>query len=82
MLLKDLADDPHNPATHHYLSCSYLSRHMHQETIDHGLKAIALAEASAKSRDPMFLWTRYNVSSAYYRLGDPDRALAMAQKSP
>jgi len=66
LLLKDLADNPHNPATHHYLSCSYLSRNLYRETIDHGLQAIRLAETS-RSHDLMFLWTRYNICLAYYR---------------
>jgi glycosyltransferase involved in cell wall biosynthesis/Tfp pilus assembly protein PilF len=66
LLKKDLEDNPDNPATHHYLSCSYLSRGMYQETIKHGLKAINLAEVR-NSRDMMFLWTHYNLSLAYYR---------------
>jgi glycosyltransferase involved in cell wall biosynthesis/Flp pilus assembly protein TadD len=69
LLQKDLADNPDNPATHHHLSCSYLSRNMYQETIDHGLKAIRLAGLCG-SRDPMLLWTHYNVSLSYYRLNN------------
>jgi len=67
LLQKDLDDNPDNPATHHYLSCSYLSRNMYGETIDHGLKAIHLAERQ-NNHDATFLWTQYNVSLAYYRL--------------
>ncbi|MBU1571547.1 MAG: glycosyltransferase family 2 protein, partial [Proteobacteria bacterium] len=44
LLKKDLEENPDNPFTHHYLSCSYLSRKMDNETIEHGLKAISLAE--------------------------------------
>ncbi|MDQ5985814.1 MAG: Beta-barrel assembly-enhancing protease [Syntrophus sp. SKADARSKE-3] len=80
LLLKDLEDNPQNPATHHYLSCSYLSRNMYRETIDYGLQAIRLAER-LNDRGLMFLWTRYNICTAYYRLGDPDRALEMARQA-
>jgi glycosyltransferase involved in cell wall biosynthesis len=69
LLKKDLDDNPDNPATHHYLSCSYLSRGMNRETIVHGLEAVRLSEAG-NNRDVMFLWTRYNISLAYYRLQD------------
>ncbi|HET6461643.1 MAG TPA: tetratricopeptide repeat protein [Syntrophales bacterium] len=78
--MKDIEDNPDNPATHHYLSCSYLDRGMFQETIEHGLKAISLAEAGGK-QDMMFLWTRYNLSLAYYRLGDPKAARDMATQA-
>jgi len=66
LLKKDLEDNPDNPATHHYLSCSYLSRKMNKETIEHGLKAISLADLR-NNHDDMFIWTHYNLSLAYYR---------------
>ncbi len=69
LLKKDLADNPDNPATHHYLCCSFLSRNMYKEAIEHGLKTIQLAELQ-NNRDATFLWTRYNVSLAYYRLNN------------
>lgn len=78
LLNKDLADNPNNPATHHYLSCSYLSRNMYGETIEHGLQAIRLAE---NKHDPMLLWTHYNVSLAYYRLNDPKLAEETAMRA-
>jgi glycosyltransferase involved in cell wall biosynthesis/cytochrome c-type biogenesis protein CcmH/NrfG len=77
LLVKDLEDNPDNPATHHYLSSSYLSRDMYQETIEHGLKAIHLAEAQG-NRDMMFLWTHYNLSLAYYKLNNLKAARDMA----
>lgn len=69
LLKKDLEENPDNPSTHHYLSCSYLSRGMYQETVEHGLKAINLAEAQ-NNRNMLFLWTHYNLSLAYYRLNN------------
>ena len=80
LLRKDLEDNPDNPATHHYLSCSYLSRKMDQETIEHGLKAINLADIK-NNRDVMFLWTRYNLSLAYYRSGNLKTAREVAMKA-
>lgn len=69
LLKKDLEDKPDNPATHHYLSCSYLSRKMDSEAMEHALKAISLADLH-NIQDVMFLWTHYNLSLAYYRTGN------------
>lgn len=80
LLKKDLDENPDNPVTHHYLSCSYLSKKMYQYTIDHGLQAIRLADIK-NNPDPMFLWTRYNVSLAYYRLNKLKLAQDMAQEA-
>ena len=80
LLKKDLEENQDNPFTHHYLSCSYLSRKMDNETIEHGLKAISLAEIQ-NNHSVMFLWTHYNVSLAYYRLNDLDMAENIANKA-
>ncbi|MBU2621296.1 MAG: glycosyltransferase [Proteobacteria bacterium] len=80
LLKRDLDDNPEDPVTHHYLSCSYLSRNMYKETLEYGLKAINLAE-TRNHQDIMFLWTHYNVCLAYYRLNDPIRAEEIAQKA-
>lgn len=80
LLRKDLEDNPDNPATHHYLSCSYVSRGMYRETIDHGLQAIRLAEAN-NDQNMMFLWTHYNLSLAYYRLNELKTAEEMAVRA-
>jgi glycosyltransferase involved in cell wall biosynthesis len=77
LLRMDLEDNPDNPATYHYLSCSYLSREMYQETIEYGLKAINLAEVQG-NQDMMFLWTYYNLSLAYYKLKNLKMARDMA----
>ena len=69
LLLQDLAENPNDPVTHHYLASSYLSREMHQEAVEHATAALRLAEAQ-KSRNMMFLWTRYNLAVAHYRLGE------------
>ncbi|MCX5846820.1 MAG: glycosyltransferase [Deltaproteobacteria bacterium] len=80
LLRKDLEDNPDNPATHHYLSCSYLSRKMDNETIEHGLKAINLADLR-NNQDMMFLWTHYNLSLAYYRSGNLKMASEVAMNA-
>ena len=72
-----LMDNPDNPVTHHYLSCSYLSQKMYPETIAHGLKAISLADLQ-NNQDMMFLWTHYNLSLAYYRSGNLKMAREVA----
>ncbi len=85
LLKKDLEDSPDNPATHHYLSCSYLSLGMYEETIEHGLKATRLAEAK-NNQDMLFLWTYYNLSLAYYRSNNlniaKDMAIGALKKCP
>jgi len=85
LLKKDLDDNPDNPVTHHYLSCSYLSRGMNREAIEHGQRAIALAEAQ-NNQAGMFLWTHYNISLAYYRLKNlnmaREKAVAALKKHP
>ncbi|MFH1993503.1 MAG: glycosyltransferase [Pseudomonadota bacterium] len=80
LLKKDLEENPDNPFTHHYLSCSYLSRKMDNETIEHGLKAISLAEIQ-DNHSVMFLWTHYNISLSYYRLNDLNMAENIANKA-
>lgn len=80
LLRLDLADDPLNPYTHHYLSCSYLSREMYEPALTHGREALRLA-ASAGNDDVNFFWTRYNVALAYYRLNDLPRARETALQS-
>lgn len=85
LLKKDLEDNPNTPATHHYLSCSYLSMKMYQETIEHGQKAISLAEAN-NDQNMIYLWTHYNISLAYYRSNNlkmgRDIALSALKKYP
>ena len=50
---------------------------MYQETIEHGLKAISLADVQ-NNQDMMFLWTHYNLSLAYYKLNNLKLAREMA----
>jgi len=80
LLKRDLMDNPDNPVTHHYLSCSYLSQRMYLETIAHGLKAMSLADLR-NNQDRMFLWTHYNLSLAYYRLNNLKMAREMAMNA-
>jgi tetratricopeptide (TPR) repeat protein len=80
LLKKDLEENPDNPFTHHYLSCSYLSRKMDNETIEHGLKAISVAEIQ-DNHSVIFLRTHYNVSLSYYRLNDLNMAENIANKA-
>lgn len=77
LLKMDLADNPDNSITHHYLSCSYLSYSMFEEALKASLTAINLAEKQ-KSNSMLYLWSRYNAAMAYYRLKDFDRAEELA----
>ena len=77
LLKKDLADDPDNPITHHYLSCSYLSQAMFEETLSTSLRAIDLAEKQ-NNGSMLYLWSRYNAAMAFYRLKRFDKAEELA----
>ncbi len=77
LLKMDIEEYPDNPLPYHYLSCCYLSRDLLYETIDVSLKAIKLAEKQ-KNKNPVFLWSRYNASIAYYKLKDFKNAESMA----
>lgn len=85
LLKMDLADDPQNPITYHYLSCSYLSREMYQQALEASLTAIHLANAKNDS-NLIFLWSHYNAALSYYHLRDLDKAeetaLAALKKYP
>ncbi|MBA3036700.1 MAG: glycosyltransferase, partial [Desulfobacterium sp.] len=73
LLEMDLEDNPENPITYHYLSCSYLSEGKYQESLDTSLSAIRLAEAK-KDPDMIYLWSHYNAAISYYRLKESDEA--------
>lgn len=75
LLKMDLADNPENPITYHYLSCSYISRRMYREALEASLTAIRIADLK---NDPrlVFLWSHYNAGRSYYHLKD----LANAEK--
>ena len=77
LLKMDLAEDPHNPITYHYLSCSYLSRGMYWQALEASLTAIRLAEAK-HDRNLLYLWSHYNAAMSYYRLQDLERAEEIA----
>jgi len=80
LLKKDLEENPDNPYTHHCLSCSYLSREMYDRVVFHGREALRFA-ASTGNDDVAFLWTRYNVSLAQYRMKDSTAARETALES-
>ncbi len=80
LLKKDLEENPGNPYTHHYLSCSYLSREMYDRVVFHGHEALRLA-AAAGNDDVLFLWTRYNLSLAHYRMKNLPAAREKARES-
>ena len=73
MLKMDLQEDPDNPMTYHYLSCSYLGQGMWKESLDNSLTAIRLAEGKD---DPnmIYLWSHYNAAMSYYRLKELNMA--------
>ncbi len=77
LLKMDLEDDPNNPITYHYLSCSYFSQGMFRETLEASLKAIQLSEDKNDS-NMIYLWSRYNAAMSYYRLGDLKNAEEVA----
>lgn len=67
LLKMDLEDNPYNPMTYHYLSCSYLGQGMFQQSLDAGLKAINIANAQ-ENQNMIYLWSHYNAAMSYYRL--------------
>ena len=85
LLKMDLADDPHNPITHHYLSRAYLSREMYEQALEASLTAIRLAEAN-NDRDLLYLWSSYTAALSCYRLNDlygaEEISLAALKKYP
>ena len=80
LLLMDLKDDPDNPMTYHYLSCSYFGQGMFQEALETSLRAIQLSE-DKNEPNMIYLWSRYNVAISYYRLGDLKNAEEVALSS-
>jgi len=77
LLKKDIHDNPNNPLPYHYLSCSYLSMEMYQETLDASLTAIRLADEDCDP-DLIFLWSRFNAARAYYQLNELEKAEKLA----
>ncbi len=73
LLKLDLQEDPDNPITYHYLSCSYLGQGMWKESLDNSLMAIRLAE-DRKDPNMIYLWSHYNAAMSYYRLNELDMA--------
>jgi glycosyltransferase involved in cell wall biosynthesis len=73
LLKKDLQEDPNNPMTYHYLSCSYLGQGMWNESLDNSLMAIRLAE-DRKDPNMIYLWSHYNAAMSYYRLKELNMA--------
>ena len=77
LLKMDLEDDPKNPKTYHYLSCSYLSEGMIDDALKSSLRAVELAEAR-DDRNLIFLWSRYNAAMCLYKQKEYDRAEEIA----
>jgi glycosyltransferase involved in cell wall biosynthesis/thioredoxin-like negative regulator of GroEL len=77
LLKMDLKDDPNNPITYHYLSCSYIGQGMLHQSLEASLTAIRLAEAK-NDKNMIYLWSRYNAAMAYYRLKELKKAEEMA----
>lgn len=77
LLKKDIEEDPSNPLPYHYLSCCYLPHNLFHKTLETGLKAIELSEKQ-NNKNQIYLWTRYNISTAYYKLNEFEKAESMA----
>lgn len=73
LLKMDLADDPENPVTYHYLSRAYLGREMYWQALEASLTAIRLAEARHDG-NLLYLWSHYTAAMSCYRLQDLQRA--------
>lgn len=73
LLKMDLADDPENSITYHYLSRAYLGREMYWQALEASLTAIRLAEAK-HDRNLLYLWSHYTAAISCYRLHDLKRA--------
>jgi len=80
LLKMDLKDDPNNPITYHYLSCSYLDQQIFREALETSLKAIQLSD-DKNDANMIYLWSRYNAAMCYYRLGDLKNAEEVALSS-
>jgi len=73
LLKMDLEENPNNPMSYHYLSCSYLGQGMWKESLDNSLTAIRLAERK-NDTNMLYLWSYYNAALSYYRLKELDMA--------
>jgi glycosyltransferase involved in cell wall biosynthesis len=78
LLNMDLEDDPKNPRTYHYLSCSYLSNNDYHQSLDMSLTAIRLAEEN-KDPDLIYLWSHYNAAISYYQLKELSKAKEISE---
>jgi len=80
LLKMDLEDDPENPITYHYLSCSYLSERDYPHSLDLSLTAIRFAE---ENNDPnmIYLWSHYNAAMSYYQLKRLDKAKEISESA-
>ena len=77
LLKMDLKDDPGNPITYHYLSCSYMGQGMFQKALEASLTAIRLAD-SKNDNNLIYLWSRYNAAMCHYKLKKLNKAEEMA----
>ena len=80
LLKKDLEENPLNPLTHHYLSCSYFGSGYFTEAREHSMQAISLA-AKQNNSHSAFFWTRYIAAMSHYHFKDYDKAEDIAIES-
>lgn len=79
LLKAEIHKDPKNPLHHHYLGTSYLSRGMNMEAAKEAELAIELSDAQ-KNDDPIYLWAHFIAATAYYGVGNLDKAWLFAEK--
>jgi len=80
LLKMDLADDPENPVTYHYLSRAYLGREMYWQALEASLTAIRLAEVK-HDESLLYLWSHYTAALSCYQLKDLRRAEEISRKA-
>lgn len=79
LLKKEIVEDPTNPRPHHFLGASYLSERMFREAAKEAMGAITLYE-KRNIRSHNYLWSLYIASSAYFSMGEIEKAEDLAKK--
>ena len=80
LLKKDIAGNPDDPMSHHYLGTSYLSQGMKEEALKESLLAIELANEQ-NNYSPLYLSSHHHAAISYYLLGDLGNAEFYSQEA-
>ncbi len=80
LLEKEIENDPDNPLNRHYLSASYLSSKRFEEAIEEAKKSINLLKPH-HLKNPIFSWTYFIISSAFFSLKQYEQAKKYAYEA-